>query len=66
MVSLTEFVFMLGMSIIELVVTFATEVFLGVDPITAVIFLVGGALTTAAVGFFGVLVMGAAIDAVTG
>jgi hypothetical protein len=66
MVSPTEFVSMLVMSIIELVVTFAAEVFLGVDPITAAIFLVGGALTTAAVAIFGVLVLGAAVDAVTG
>jgi hypothetical protein len=66
MVTPTEFVSMLVMSIIELVVTFAAEVFLGVDPITAAIFLVGGALTTAAVAIFGVLVLGAAVDAVTG
>jgi len=66
MVTPTEFVSMLLRSIIELVVTFAAEVFLGVDPITAAIFLVGGALTTAAVAIFGVLVLGAAVDAVTG
>jgi hypothetical protein len=66
MVTPTEFVSMLVMSIIELVVTFAAEVFLGVDPITAAIFVAGAALTTAAVGIFGVLVLGAAVDAVTG
>jgi hypothetical protein len=65
MVTLIEFANMLVMSIIELVITFGTEVFLGVDPITAAIFVVGGALTTAAVGFFGLLVAGAAVDAVT-
>ena len=43
MVTFTEFARMLVMSIIELVVTFAGEVFLGVDPITAAIFLIGGA-----------------------
>jgi len=66
MVTFTEFARMLVMSIIELVVTFAGEVFLGVDPITAAIFLIGGALTTVAVAVFGILVVGAAVDAITG
>jgi len=66
MVTFAEFARMLIQSIIDLVVTFAGEVFLGVDPLTAAIFLVGGALTTIAVGVFGALVLGAAVDALTG
>ena len=66
MVTFAEFARMLIQSIIDLVVTFAGEVFLGVDPVTAAVFLVGGALTTIAVGVFGALVLGAAVDALTG
>jgi hypothetical protein len=66
MVTFAEFARMLIQSIIDLVVTFAGEVFLGVDPLTAAVFLVGGALTTIAVGVFGALVLGAAVDALTG
>jgi hypothetical protein len=66
MVTVLEFVSMLLQSVLDLVVTFVTEVFLGVDPLTSISFLVGGALTTVSVAVFGYLVVGAAVNALTG
>ncbi|RLM56452.1 hypothetical protein DVK02_08040 [Halobellus sp. Atlit-31R] len=66
MVSVIGFIVQLVTSIVTLVRTFLFEVFLGVDPLTAVLFLVGGGLTTAAVAYFGYLVLGALLNLLTG
>ena len=66
MVTVLDFVVQLLTSVVGLVEIFLTDVLLGVDPITAVSFLVGAALTTAAVVFFGYLVVGALVNQLTG
>jgi hypothetical protein len=48
MVTVTDFVVQLVVSVFDLVRIFLLDVLLGVDPLTAVSFLVGGGLTTAA------------------
>ncbi|WP_129112653.1 hypothetical protein [Halegenticoccus tardaugens] len=58
MVSLFDFVADLLGSTVRLVVIFATEV-LPNDPLSAIVFLIGGALTTFSIAFFGYLVLGA-------
>ncbi|WP_144905292.1 hypothetical protein [Halobellus captivus] len=66
MVTVIDFVAELLTSIVGLVQIFLFDVLLGVDPITALSFLVGGALTTAAVAFFGYLALGALVNQLTG
>jgi hypothetical protein len=66
MVTIVDFVVELVVSVFDLVRIFLLEVFLGVDPLTAVLFLVGGGLTTAAVAGFGYLAVGAALNQLTG
>ena len=66
MVSVIDFIVQLVTSIVTLVRTFLFEVFLGVDPLTAVLFLFGGGLTTAAVLYFTYLTLGALVNQVTG
>ncbi|WP_336024397.1 hypothetical protein [Halobellus salinisoli] len=66
MVTVIDFVVQLLTSIVGLVDIFLTDVVLGVDPITAISFLVGAGLTTFAVGFFGYLVLGALVNLLTG
>jgi hypothetical protein len=66
MVTVVDFVVQLVVSVFDLVRIFLLEVLLGVDPLTAISFLVGGGLTTAAVAGFGYLVVGAALNQLTG
>ena len=66
MVTVVDFVVQLVVSVFELVQIFLFEVLLGVDPLTAVSFLIGGGLTTAAVVGFGYLVVGAVLNQLTG
>jgi len=66
MVTVVDFVVQLLVSVFELVRIFLLEVLLGVDPLTAVSFLIGGGLTTAAVAGFGYLVVGAVRNQLTG
>ncbi|WP_049985135.1 hypothetical protein [Halobellus rufus] len=66
MVTVIDFVVQLLTSIVSLVQIFLTDVLLGVDPITAISFLVGAGLTTFAVVFFGYLVLGALVNQLTG
>lgn len=66
MVTVTDFVVQLLVSVLELVVTFVLDVFLGVDPLSAVSFLVGAAIVGFSSLFFGYLVFGAALNAVSG
>jgi hypothetical protein len=66
MVTVVGFVVQLLVSVFDLVRIFLFDVFLGVDPLTAVSFLIGGGLTTAAVGAFGYLAVGALRNALTG
>lgn len=66
MVTVIDFVVQLLTSIIGLVQIFLADVLLGVDPITAISFLVGAGLTTFAVVFFGYLVLGALVNQITG
>jgi len=61
MATVTELVVELVRSVVELVVIFATEV-APQDPISLLVFLVGAVLTTASVGLFGVLTVGAVLD----
>ena len=66
MVTILDFVVQLVVSVVDLVRIFLLEVLLGVDPLTAISFLVGGGLTTAAVAGFGYLALGAALNQLTG
>lgn len=66
MVSVLGFVAQLLASVVDLVRIFVFEVLLGVDPITALSFLVGAALTTAAVAYFAYLIAGAVVNQITG
>lgn len=66
MVTVVDFLVQLVVSVFDLVRIFLLEVLLGVDPLTAVSFLVGGGLTTAAVAVFGYLVVGSLLNALTG
>jgi hypothetical protein len=66
MVTVVDLIVQLVVSVVDLVRIFLLEVLLGVDPLTAVSFLVGAGLTTAAVGAFGYLVVGAARNQLTG
>ncbi|SFR50689.1 hypothetical protein [Halogeometricum limi] len=66
MVSIIDFVVELLVSVLELVVTFVGDVFLGVDPLTAVSFLFGAAFVTVSSLVFGYLVLGAALNGLTG
>ena len=66
MVTPIDFVVQLVVSVVDLVRIFLLEVLLGVDPLTAVSFLVGAALTTGAIAVFGYLVVGAALNQLTG
>ena len=66
MVTVLDFVVQLVVSVVDLVRIFLLEVFLGVDPLTAISFLVGAGLTTGAVAVFGYLALGAALNQLTG
>ncbi|MFB6091220.1 MAG: hypothetical protein ABEJ97_09200 [Halobellus sp.] len=66
MVSVLGFVVQLLTSVVDLVRIFLFEVLLGVDPITALSFLVGAALTTATVAYFAYLLAGALVNQLTG
>ncbi|MFB6252481.1 MAG: hypothetical protein ABEI27_12505 [Halobellus sp.] len=66
MVSILGFVVQLFTSVFDLVVIFFSDVLLGVDPLTAISFLVGAGLTTATVAYFAYLVAGAALNLLTG
>ena len=66
MITVVDFVVELVVSVFDLVRIFLLEVLLGVDPLTAVSFLVGGGLTTAALGVFGYLAVGALLNQLTG
>jgi len=66
MVTVVDFIVQLVVSVFDLVRIFLLEVLLGVDPLTAVIFLVGGGLTTGAVAVFGYLAVGALLNQLTG
>jgi hypothetical protein len=66
MVTILDFVVQLVVSVVDLVRIFLLEVFLGVDPLTAISFLVGAGLTTGAVAMFGYLAVGAALNQLTG
>jgi len=66
MVTVIDFVAQLLTSIVGLVEIFLADVLLGVDPITALSFLVGAGLTTAAVAFFAYLALGALVNQLTG
>jgi hypothetical protein len=65
MVTVTEFVVRLVVSVVDLFVIFLTEVALS-DPLAFVSLLVGGALTTFAIGFFAYLTLGALLDPLLG
>jgi hypothetical protein len=58
MVTVTDFVVRLGESVVELIVVFLRDVALA-DPLSFVLFLLGGLFVTASVGAFGVLALGA-------
>jgi hypothetical protein len=62
MATVTQLVVELVRSVVDLVVIFATEVALQ-DPIGFLVFLAGAVLTTFAAGFFGLLTVGALLDA---
>ncbi|MFA1609410.1 hypothetical protein [Halobellus rubicundus] len=66
MVSVLGFVVQLLTSVVDLVRIFVFEVLLGVDPITALSFVVGAALTTATVAYFAYLAAGALVNLLTG
>ena len=66
MVSILGFVVQLVTSVVDLVRIFLFEVFLGVDPLSAISFLVGAGLTTATVAYFAYLVVGAIVNQFTG
>jgi hypothetical protein len=66
MVTILDFVVELVVSVVDLVRIFLLEVFLGVDPLTAISFLVGAGLTTGAVAVLGYLAVGAALNQLTG
>jgi hypothetical protein len=66
MVTVVDFVVQLVVSVVDLVRIFLFEVLLGVDPLTAVSFLIGGGVTTAAVVGFGYLAVGAVLNQLTG
>ena len=66
MVTILDFVVQLVVSVVDLVRIFLLEVLLGVDPLTAISFLVGAGLTTGAVAVFGYLAVGAALNQLTG
>lgn len=66
MVTILDFVVELVVSVFNLVRIFVLEVLLGVDPLTAISFLVGAGLTTGAVAIFGYLAVGAALNQLTG
>lgn len=66
MVTIIDFAVELIISVFNLVRIFVLEVLLGVDPLTAVSFLVGAGLTTGAVAVFGYLAVGAALNQLTG
>jgi hypothetical protein len=64
MATLLDFIVALLTSIIDLVVIFLRDVALRGDPLALLVFLVGAALTTAAVAGFGLLVAGAVAESV--
>jgi hypothetical protein len=66
MVTVIDFVVQLLTSVVSLVEIFLADVLLGVDPITAISFLVGAGLTTAAVAVLGYLALGALVNQLTG
>lgn len=66
MVTVIDFVVELLFSILDLVTTFVFEVFLSGDLLTAFSFLMGAAFVGVASLVFGYLVLGAAVNAVTG
>lgn len=66
MVTILDFVVELVVSVFNLVRIFVLEVLLGVDPLTAISFLVGAGLTTGAVAVLGYLAVGAALNQLTG
>jgi hypothetical protein len=66
MVTLIDFVVQLLVSLVDLVRIFIFEILLGVDPITAVSFLVGAGLTTATIVYGAYLALGALVNHLTG
>ncbi|QCC46622.1 hypothetical protein [Halobellus limi] len=66
MVTVIDFVVQLLTSVVSLVEIFLTDVLLGVDPITAISFLVGAGLTAAAVVALAYLALGALVNQLTG
>jgi len=59
MITPVEFVLELLTNVIDLLVIFVRDVVLGVDPLTAISWVVGQAMVLAAVGALGYLVLGA-------
>ncbi|SFR62504.1 hypothetical protein SAMN04487947_2980 [Halogeometricum rufum] len=66
MVTVIDFVVELLTSVVNLVLTFVFDVFLGVDPLSAVAFLFGAGFVLAASAVFGYLTVGALVNALTG
>ncbi|MDS0299892.1 hypothetical protein NDI76_14175 [Halogeometricum sp. S1BR25-6] len=66
MVTVIDFVVELLLSVLDLITTFVFDIFLAGDVISAVIFLMGAALVGVSSLVFGYLVLGAAVNALTG
>ncbi|MDS0294019.1 hypothetical protein [Halogeometricum luteum] len=66
MVTVIDFVVELLLSVLDLVTTFLFDIFLSGDPLTALSFLIGAAFVGVSSLVFGYLVLGAAVNAVTG
>ena len=66
MVTVIDFVVELLTSVLDLVLTFVFDVFLGVDPISAVSILFGVLFVGGASVVFGYLTVGALVNALTG
>ena len=66
MVTVIDFVVELLTSVFQLAQTFVFDVFLAGSPLSAVTFLMGALLVGFSALFFGYLVLGAALNAVTG
>ncbi|MFB6091582.1 MAG: hypothetical protein ABEK02_01070 [Haloquadratum sp.] len=66
MVTVIGFIVRFVTSIADLVGIFVFDVLLGVDPLTAISFLVGGAITTATVAYLTLLALGALANQLAG
>jgi hypothetical protein len=66
MVTVTDFVVELLASVLDLVLTFVFDVFLAVDPLSAVAVLFGAGFVLASSVVFGYLTVGALVNALTG